>query len=226
MAVHVLDPKLAEEAQAVAAQLATEQVASRLAAQDPTLWGPDAEQEAGIRLSWTSLHETSRPLVSRIEALRGELHAEGVDRVVLAGMGGSSLAPEVITGTAGVPLTVLDTTDPAQVADALAGDLARTVLVVSSKSGSTVETDSHRRIFFDAFTAAGIDAKSRIVVVTDPGSPLAQLGADEKYRAVFLADPHVGGRYSALTAFGLVPAGLAGADVARLLDQAAAAAQV
>jgi glucose-6-phosphate isomerase len=224
MAVHVLDPKLAEEAQAVAAQLATEQVASRLAAQDPTLWGPDAEQEAGIRLSWTSLHETSRPLVSRIEALRGELHAEGVDRVVLAGMGGSSLAPEVITGTAGVPLTVLDTTDPAQVADALAGDLARTVLVVSSKSGSTVETDSHRRIFFDAFTAAGIDAKSRIVVVTDPGSPLAQLGADEKYRAVFLADPHVGGRYSALTAFGLVPAGLAGADVGALLDDAAAAA--
>ena len=140
-------------------------------------------------------------------------------------MGGSSLAPEVITGTSEVALTVLDTTDPSQVADALAGDLERTVLVVSSKSGGTVETDSHRRIFAKAFTDAGIDAARRIVVVTDPGSPLAELSEKEGYRKTFLADPHVGGRYSALTAFGLVPAGLAGADVARLLDQAAVVAE-
>jgi glucose-6-phosphate isomerase len=100
------------------------------------------------------------------------------------------------------------------------------VLVVSSKSGSTVETDSHRRIFTAAFTAAGIDAASRIVVVTDPGSPLAELGTELGYRKVFLADPHVGGRYSALTAFGLVPPGLAGADTGTLLDEAAAAASV
>jgi glucose-6-phosphate isomerase len=111
------------------------------------------------------------------------------------------------------------------VADALAGDLRRTVLVVSSKSGSTVETDSHRRIFIDAFTREGIDAKRRIVVVTDPGSPLAKLGQDEGYRAVFLADPHVGGRYSALTAFGLVPSGLAGVDINGLLEDAADAAE-
>src|SRR5439155_2135102 len=76
----------------------------------------------------------------------------------------------------------------------------------------------------NAFSANGIDAASRIVVVTDPGSPLAKLSAEAGYRKVFLADPHVGGRYSALTAFGLVPAGLAGADVAALLDEAAAAA--
>jgi glucose-6-phosphate isomerase len=224
ISVQVLDDKLAEEAASVAGQLAIEQVASKLTAQDPTLWGPDAESEARIRLSWVTLHETSRPLVGEIEALRAELNAEGVDRVVLAGMGGSSLAPEVITATAGVPLVVLDTTDPTQVADALAGDLARTVLVVSSKSGSTVETDSHRRIFKAAFIAAHIDPASRIVVVTDPGSPLAELGAEEGYRKVFLADPHVGGRYSALTAFGLVPSGLAGADIGGLLDDAAAAA--
>jgi len=139
-------------------------------------------------------------------------------------MGGSSLAPEVITSTAGVPLVVLDTTDPGQVADALAGDLSRTVLVVSSKSGSTVETDSHRRIFENAFSSNGIDAASRIVVVTDPGSPFDELSTRAGYRKVFRADPNVGGRYSALTAFGLVPAGLAGADVAALLDEAAAAA--
>jgi len=96
---------------------------------------------------------------------------------------------------------------------------------VSSKSGGTVETDSHRRIFAKAFTDAGIDAARRIVVVTDPGSPLAELSEKEGYRKTFLADPHVGGRYSALTAFGLVPAGLAGADVARLLDQAAVVAE-
>ncbi|HEX5401934.1 MAG TPA: glucose-6-phosphate isomerase [Pseudonocardiaceae bacterium] len=224
ISVQILDSKLAEEATTIAGQLAGDQVASKMTAHDPTLWGGEAESEATIRLSWTTLHETSRPLVAQVEALRAELAADGVDRVVLAGMGGSSLAPEVITGTAGVPLVVLDTTDPGQVADALAGDLARTVLVVSSKSGSTVETDSHRRIFTDAFTAAGIDAASRIVVVTDPGSPLAALGTESGYRKVFLADPHVGGRYSALTAFGLVPSGLAGADIGALLDGAAQAA--
>ncbi len=216
--------RLIEDAGPLAEQLAAEQVASKLTAQDPTLWGPEAEPEASIRLSWTTLHETSRPLVAEIAALRAELHAEGVDRVVLAGMGGSSLAPEVITRTADVPLVVLDTTDPGQVADALAGDLSRTVLVVSSKSGSTVETDSHRRIFEKAFADEGIDAASRIVVVTDPGSPLEAAAKEAGYRRVFAADPHVGGRYSALTAFGLVPSGLAGADVGRLLDEAAAAA--
>lgn len=216
--------RLIEDAGPLAEQLAADQVASKLTAKDPTLWGPEAEPEASVRLSWTTLHETSRPLVDQIAALRAELHAEGLDRVVLAGMGGSSLAPEVITRTAGVPLVVLDTTDPGQVADALAGDLSRTVLVVSSKSGSTVETDSHRRIFEKAFTDEGIDAASRIVVVTDPGSPLEAASKEAGYRRVFAADPHVGGRYSALTAFGLVPSGLAGADIGQLLDEAAAAA--
>ena len=212
--------RLLAEAGPLVEQLVADKVASRLAAQDATLWGPDAEPEASIRLSWTSLHETSMPVVREVEALHAELAAEGLDRIVLAGMGGSSLAPEVITNTAGVPLVVLDTTDPGQVADALEGDLTRTVLVVSSKSGSTVETDSHRRIFEKAFADAGIDAASRIVVVTDPGSPLDKSATEAGYRKVFRADPHVGGRYSALTAFGLVPAGLAGANLRKLLDEA------
>ncbi|GAA2807782.1 glucose-6-phosphate isomerase [Saccharopolyspora taberi] len=221
--VEISDEALAAEARPLVERLVTDAVASGLAAQDATLWGPDAESEASIRLSWTTLHETSRPLLAEIDALRAELHADGLDRIVLAGMGGSSLAPEVITATAGVPLTVLDTTDPGQVADALSGDLERTVLVVSSKSGTTVETDSHRRIFERAFAANGIDPVTRIIVVTDPGSPMEQAAKQAGYRKVFTADPHVGGRYSALTAFGLVPAGLAGADVATLLDDAAAA---
>jgi glucose-6-phosphate isomerase len=207
-------------------QLVTDQVASKIAAKDPALWGPEAESESAIRLSWVDLAESSRPLVADITALRDELRGEGIDHVVLAGMGGSSLAPEVICATAGVGLVTLDTTDPGQVRAALNDNLDRTVLVVSSKSGGTVETDSHRRVYEKAFSDAGIDPKQRIVVVTDPGSPLQKTAEDAGYRKVFLADPHVGGRYSALTAFGLAPSGLAGADIAALLDAAAAAAPV
>jgi glucose-6-phosphate isomerase len=200
--------------------LVDDRVASRIAAKDATLWGEEAQQEASIRLGWVDLHQTSRPLLAEIDALRAELWGEGLDRVVLCGMGGSSLAPEVITRTFGCDLVVLDSTAPSVVSRAFGTDLERTVVVVSSKSGGTVETDSQRRAFVQAFTDAGIDAASRIVVVTDPGSPLAELAEKEGYRRVFEADPHVGGRYSALTAFGLVPSGLAGVDVSDLLDEA------
>ncbi|SDQ44193.1 glucose-6-phosphate isomerase [Quadrisphaera sp. DSM 44207] len=206
--------------------LLSDRVASRLASGDATLWGPAAEEEASKRLGWVHLPTSSRPLVERITALREQLRAEGVDHVVLCGMGGSSLAPEVITATAGVELTVLDGTDPDQVARALHDRLERTVVVVSSKSGSTVETDSQRRALEAAMTEAGIDARSRVVVVTDPGSPLQQAATEAGYRAVIEADPTVGGRYSALTAFGLVPSGLAGADVGVLLEEAAAVTEV
>ncbi|HEY3258816.1 MAG TPA: glucose-6-phosphate isomerase [Pseudonocardiaceae bacterium] len=229
--VEVVDRSLAADAEAMAGRLAEERVASRLTAQDATLWGEKAQREAGIRLGWTRLPQTSRPLLPEIDALAAELRADGLSRVVLAGMGGSSLAPEVICASGRQesgpsPLVVLDTTDPGQVRDALAGGLERTVLVVSSKSGSTVETDSHRRAFEAAFARAGIDPASRIVVVTDPGTPLEAQAREAGYRRVFAADPHVGGRYSALTAFGLVPSGLAGVDVAELLDDAADAAAV
>jgi len=196
-------------------------VASRITGGDAGLWGEDAEAEASIRLGWVEAVSVSRPLVSEIEALRAQLTAEGVTRVVLAGMGGSSLAPEVITRTSGAELTILDSTSPAQVLAALDEGLESTVLVVSSKSGSTVETDSQRRAFEAAFRDLGIDPSGRIVVVTDPGSPLDVSARESGYR-VINADPHVGGRYSALTAFGLVPAGLAGVDIGELLDEAEA----
>ncbi|MFC8304915.1 glucose-6-phosphate isomerase [Specibacter sp. NPDC057265] len=217
-------------AQAAGAQhlltLVADQVASRIFAQDATLWGPEAEAESAIRLGWVAAPEISASLPAEIAALRGELLAEGIDRIVLCGMGGSSLAPEVITATAGVELTVLDSTDPAQVRAAVQDRLASTAIVVSSKSGSTLETDSQRRIFEQEFTAAGIDAKSRIIIVTDPGSPLDVSAREAGYRKVFNADPNVGGRYSGLTAFGLVPSGLAGVDVAALLDSAEEAAEM
>ncbi|MGZ4443160.1 MAG: glucose-6-phosphate isomerase [Nocardioidaceae bacterium] len=199
--------------------------AGRLFDQDPTLWGSDAESEAAIRLSWVGLPRSSRPLVGEVAALRSELNDEGIDHVVLCGMGGSSLAPEVICAAYGVELTVLDSSHPDQVRAALADRLDRTVVVVSSKSGSTVETDSQRRAYVQAFTDAGLDPVQRIVIVTDPGSPLDEQSRKDGYRVVN-ADPHVGGRYSALTAFGLVPSGLAGADIGTLLDEAEAVADL
>ncbi len=202
-------------------QLVADQVASRLAGRDRTLWGPDAEEEAAKRLSWVDLAQASRPLVADITALRDELRQHGLTHIVLCGMGGSSLAPEDICEAMGVELTVVDSSDPDFVRTAIEQRLAETVVVVSSKSGGTVETDSQRRAYEKAFADAGIDPAERFVVVTDPGSPLEKSARDAGYR-IFLADPAVGGRYSALTAFGLVPSGLAGADIGALLDEAAA----
>jgi glucose-6-phosphate isomerase len=207
-------------ASAALSQLIADSVPGRLAAKDPTLWGPAAEPEAKIRLGWVDTHQHGRDLLPQLTELRRKLAAAGLTHVVLAGMGGSSLAPEVITRTLDVPLTVLDTTDPHAVRAALGDRLGRTVVVVASKSGSTIETDSHRRAFLAAFEEAGLDDPgSRFVIVTDPGSPLAAT-AREMGAHVVLADPEVGGRYSALTAFGLVPSALAGVDVSELLDQA------
>ena len=106
-------------------KVVADKIASRIAAKDATVWGPEAEPEASIRLSWVDLYETSRPLLAEIEALQADLRAEGLDRIVLCGMGGSSLAPEVITRTAGVDLVVLDSTNPSVIARALSGDLQR-----------------------------------------------------------------------------------------------------
>ncbi|MEB0267301.1 glucose-6-phosphate isomerase [Cryobacterium sp. 10I5] len=211
----------ADAARRAVPTLVSDLVASGITALDPALWGPEAESEAAKRLGWTESVAVSRPLVAEILALRATLASAGVARIALAGMGGSSLAPEVITRTAGVALTVLDSTDPGQVLAALGDHLAETALVVSSKSGSTAETDSQRRVFERAFREAGIDPVGRIIVVTDPGSPLDTSARAAGYR-VFNADPTVGGRFSVLTAFGLVPSGLAGVDIGELLDEAEA----
>ncbi|MBA2414601.1 MAG: glucose-6-phosphate isomerase [Geodermatophilaceae bacterium] len=223
-----LHVEVADDAAATAAEQARDtQIAddlpARLIARDATLWGPEAEDEAAIRLGWLDTFRRSRELLPRLAALHSELADEELDHVVLAGMGGSSLAPEVICQSAGVDLTVLDTTDPGQVRAALADRLQRTVVVVSSKSGGTVETDSHRRAYLQAFVDSGLseaDAGRRFVIVTDPGSPFVETAEQMGAREIFLADPDVGGRYSALTAFGLVPSALAGADVENLLDDA------
>jgi glucose-6-phosphate isomerase len=161
-------------------------------------------------------------LVDDIVELRDEFRDRGLTHVVLCGMGGSSLAPEVICAAAGVPLTVLDSSHPDTVRSGLADRLDESLVVVSSKSGGTVETDSLMRAYVDAFERAGRNPADHLVVVTDPGSPFDGEATAAGYH-VFRADPNVGGRYSALTAFGLVPSGLAGADIAGLLEDAAKA---
>ncbi len=211
----------AEAVDRIVPQLVSDLVASRITGGDATLWGPDAEEESAKRLGWVEAVSVSRPMVDDILALRDKLREVGVNHIVLGGMGGSSLAPEVITRTYGAELTVLDSTDPAQVLSALGDRLATTAVVISSKSGSTVETDSQKRIYEKVFSDAGIDPLERIIIVTDPGSPLDAAARSTGYR-VFNADPTVGGRYSALTAFGLVPSGLAGVDITELLDEAEA----
>jgi glucose-6-phosphate isomerase len=217
----VLTAPAQHEYEAALKQAIVDRIASRIAAHDPTEWGADAVSEASIRLSWTGLAESSRPLIDEIVELRTQLASKGLDHVVLCGMGGSSLAPEVICHAAGVPLTVLDSSQPDMVRSAIADRLERSIVVVASKSGGTIETDSQRRAYERAFTEAGLSPTDHIVVVTDPGSSLDKEATAAGYR-VFHADPHVGGRYSALTAFGLVPSGLAGADVGSLLDEASA----
>lgn len=190
---------------------------ARLALKDANIWGADAAAEAAVRLNWIDLPEKSRELLPHLDALSAK-HREKT-RVVLCGMGGSSLGPEVIAQSFKRDLFVLDSTDPNYVAHALNGNLAKTLVIVSSKSGSTIETASQRALFENAFVDAGLRPQDHIVIVTDPGSPLDKQSREGGY-SVVNADPHVGGRFSVLSAFGLVPAALIDIDVSVLLDNA------
>lgn len=214
-----------EETTARLTQMVEERLASRIAERDATLWGEEAQESAAQRLGWTDLHTRAAGLIEQVGALRAELADDGLDRILLAGMGGSALGAGVIAAAHDVPLTVLDTSDPHTIS-ALAEDedLTRSALVVATKSGTTIETISVASAFAQALVARDIDPRPRLVAITDPDTPLAQQAVEEGWRRVFLADPRVGGRFSALSAFGLVPAGLAGADIQQVVDEAAEAA--
>ena len=198
-------------------------IAPRLAHKDHTLWGQAAEAEASIRLNWIDPPHSSQDLLPALAELAAWANSHSLTNIILAGMGGSSLAPEVISKTFAKKLTVLDSTDPAQIRAAIPATFANTVIVVGSKSGSTIETASQRALFTELIEAEGLIAADHIVVVTDPGSPLDKDARTAGLR-VINADPNVGGRYSALSAFGLVPAALMGVDVQALLTSAQQAA--
>ena len=199
-------------------------ITRKLAAKDPSLWGAAAANEAAIRLDWVDLPQESRELLPTLDALSAWSRELGHEIFILCGMGGSSLAPEVIAAHYKKKLIVVDSTEPSQVAQALQINLAKSCVIVASKSGSTIETASQKALFESAFKEAGLDLKNHMVIITDPDSPLHKSALSQGLRTV-IANPKVGGRFSALSAFGLTPAALIGVDVSLLLDDASDAAQ-
>ncbi|MFL5845015.1 MAG: bifunctional transaldolase/phosoglucose isomerase [Solirubrobacteraceae bacterium] len=190
-----------------------EGVPRRMWAKDATLWAPEGTPEVANRLGWLTIPETMRAEASELAEWATTLD---YDTVALLGMGGSSLGPEVLRRSFGAEnLHVLDSTDAGAVRSLREKiDPARTIFVVSSKSGGTVETLSHMSYFL---AEAGGDG-SRFVAVTDEGSKLQRFAESQGFARVFLNDPDIGGRYSVLSYFGLVPAALAGIDLAALLE--------
>ena len=209
------------------AEARREDVARRVWHKDPTLWGGRAETpELADRLGWLTIAEHMEERLDELRDFARECINDGLTDALLLGMGGSSLAPEVFRQSFPVAdhhlrLHVLDSTDPAAVLAAEeALDLSKTLFIVSSKSGGTIETLSHFKYFW---SKAG--RGEQFVAITDPGSPLEQLAHEHGFRRVFPGEPEIGGRYSALSNFGLVPAAVMGADLEALLDGAEVAAQ-
>jgi transaldolase/glucose-6-phosphate isomerase len=224
------DLRLGRYEEAVEARLAKwqeEDLGRRLWEKDPTLWSAEPVAELADRLGWLDLPDTMTAEVGRLTSFARQVAEEGFRDAVVLGMGGSSLAPEVFAQTFGhafgrPAVTVLDSTHPDAVQE-LAGrlDPEKSLFVVSSKSGTTTETLSFFRYFWKLSGERG----RSFVAVTDPGTPLQKMARQRGFREVFNAPADVGGRYSALTSFGLLPAALLGVDAGRLLSQARAMAQ-
>jgi transaldolase / glucose-6-phosphate isomerase len=226
-AVTALGPLAAAVSRRLSA-LVAEDAPARLWSHDATLWttDPDGQTEVRKRLGWLDLPRTSRTAVKEINDFTASVLADGLTRVLLLGMGGSSLGPEVMSlifpspaqGKGVEAFAILDSTDPAQVLEAARlFPPERTLYLVSSKSGGTSEINAAFNFFWKLSGENG----RHFAAITDPGTSLEMLANARGFRKTFHADPSVGGRYSALTHFGLVPAGLMGVDLGRLLDRAA-----
>jgi transaldolase / glucose-6-phosphate isomerase len=206
-------------------------VVERILLKDHTLWKPESKGIAD-RLGWLDSPVAMRRHLAEIAEFVDGVRADGYDFALLMGMGGSSLAPEVFRRIFGradgfLDLAILDSTDPGAILDrAESLDLKRTLFIVSTKSGGTVETFSFLKYFYNltAERLGADEAGRHFIAITDPGSALAGLAAAHRFRRCFLNDPMIGGRYSALSFFGLVPAALIGTDVEGFLERAAAAA--
>ena len=218
-----LEPVLAERVR----QAVEEGVAKRIWRKDESLWGGPGVPEIANRLGWLTISEPMLEHAGELREFVEEVKREGFTDAALLGMGGSSLGPEVIRRSfgelpGGLTLHVLDHTDPEAVLELeRAVDLAKTLFIVASKSGGTVETLSHMKYFYDRTGRNG----AQFVSVTDPGSGLVELARERNFRRVFENDPDIGGRYSVLSYFGLVPAALMGVDVEALLQSAQEAEQ-
>jgi transaldolase/glucose-6-phosphate isomerase len=210
-------------------QLEQDAVVRRIGEKDASLWSSNASAQPEIRdrLGWLQVADRMEERIPDLIGLKKELLAEGFTQALLMGMGGSSLAPEVFRTTFGavkgaLDLHVLDTTDPAAIRAVERDlDLAKTVFIVSSKSGTTLETLSHYRYFWKQAGGKG----RQFLAITDPGSQLAEEAKTKGFRRTFLNPADIGGRYSALSYFGLVPAALNGVDLNGLLDRTATMVQ-
>jgi len=220
-----LPPQIAGAVAAAAREWAASGGPARLWAKDASLW---TGADEGRWMGWLHVPAAQRGRAAEWRAFGEEVRAAGFRHVLLLGMGGSSLCPEVWATTFGPQpgwpeLHILDSTDPAQVRAAeMKVDLPRTLVMVASKSGSTLEPNIFMAYFLERMRrAAGADAVgSHFVAITDPGSTLEKIAGEKGFRKIFHGDPSIGGRYSALSAFGLAPAAAMGLDVARLLDPA------
>jgi len=201
---------------------------SRFWQKDPSLWTSDGEEKW---LGWIDIVERQQADLGLFAELGADAETGGFKTVLLLGMGGSSLCPEVLSLTFGQQmgfpkLHIVDSTDPVQVKTARDKiNLAETLVVVASKSGSTLEPNILKQYFFDQmkFAVGDDEAGSHFVAITDPGSKMEQVAKADGFRYIFYGDPQIGGRYSALSNFGVVPATAAGLDIGRLLDEAAKA---
>jgi len=208
-------------------ELTKNQVLSRIWDLDHTVWKPEPE-EITNRLGWLRIAEKMTENVGKIESFVNLVRKDGYTHALLLGMGGSSLAPEVFRKIFGVKsgfldLAVLDSTHPETVLSHLRRlNLKQTLFIVSTKSGGTVETLSFFKFFYNQVveTVGEPEAGSHFVAITDPGSKLEKLGMELNFRDIFLNDPNIGGRYSVLSYFGLVPSSLLGVDISKLLDSA------
>lgn len=207
------------------------ETAARIWDIDGTVWVADPEEAAQTsdltnRLGWLTIGQEMFAELENLAAFANEVKEAGFKAVVLLGMGGSSLAPEVFMTTFGaehgLPLTVLDSTNPDQIAAVRAGlsDPAQTLFLISSKSGGTLETRTLFQYFYQAVSKVKDTPGDNFVAITDPGSGLEKLAAEKKFRRTFSSPADIGGRYSALTYFGLVPAALIGVDLEKLLRRA------
>lgn len=221
--------ELENEIQQALEQARQDKLVQRIWALDHTLWKIQPT-EITNRLGWLDVAERMRSEIGDVQRFAQAARDDGIRKVLLLGMGGSSLAPElfgkVFGSHDGLQFTVLDSTDPDAVRAAQGShDPATTLYIVSSKSGGTVETASLFKYFYNqALAKLGGKVGEHFVAITDPGSGLAKTGEQLGFRHVFLADPNIGGRYSALSHFGLVPAAFVGVDLERLLSSAAATA--
>ena len=224
-AVSSLGP-IAESVAKRIAQLETDAVPSRLWKHDPTLWATDSEGQAEVRkrMGWMDSPEKARALIPTYKAFADEIHNEGIHRVLVLGMGGSSLTAEVLSSlqaaakvNAPLSLAILDSTDPEQVSLA-SGNFPpeKSLYIVASKSGGTAEVMAA----FDYFWKLSNGDGSRFIATTDPGTSLEALAQTHNFRKIFHADEAVGGRYSALTDFGMMPAALLGMNLEQFIDRA------